>query len=233
MFVPLYDTNPRRHVGVPFVTWSLLAATVAIHLITAGVGSEEGVTRAAFRFGLVPAVFNNYLDLPRELQGVPEMATPLTYMFLHADWMHLLGNMLFLWVFGDNVEDAMGHVKFLLFYLVCGIAGGLAFALLGPQTSQAPLVGASGAISGVVAAYLMLYPKVKVWVLLFMRIPLPINAAWCLGFWVALQFFNVVFASESSNVAWLAHVGGLAAGAVLVVVLKRSDTPLFGGAGAA
>lgn len=136
--------------------------------------------------------------------------------------------MLFLWVFGDNVEDAMGHWRFLVFYVLCGICGGLAFALLGPADSQAPLVGASGAISGVVVAYLILYPRVRVWVLLFWRIPLPLNAAWCLGGWVLYQVFQLFF-SQASNVAWLAHVGGMAAGAVFVILLKRREVPLFGG----
>ncbi len=114
-------------------------------------------------------------------------------MWLHADWMHLLGNMLFLWVFGDNVEDAMGHLRFLVFSLICGIAGGRAYALLGPQASEAPLVGASGAVSGVVAAYLVLYPRVRVWILLFWRLPLPLSALWCLGGWILLQFGSCSF----------------------------------------
>src|SRR5262249_37714187 len=148
--------------------------------------------------------------------------------WLHADWMHLIGNMLFLWVFGDNVEDAMGHLRFLLFYVVCGVAGGLAYALLGPQASETPLVGASGAVSGVIAAYLVLYPRVRVWILLFWRIPLPVPALWCLGGWILLQFWQLVFGSGETQVAWLAHVGGLTTGAVLVILLKRREVPLFG-----
>jgi membrane associated rhomboid family serine protease len=230
MFVPLHDHNPRRYVGVPFVTWGLIVMTAAMHLVvTSGLVLPADAAHAAtFMLGLVPAVFNDHADLPRHWQLVPELVTPATYMFLHADWMHLLGNILFLWVFGDNVEDAMGHWRFLVFYLLCGIVGGLAFALLGPQASQAPLIGASGAVSGIIAAYLMLYPKVTVWVLIAWRIPIPLTAAWCLGAWIAFQFWQLAFASDTSNVAWLAHIGGLAAGVIFVVILKRGDVPLFG-----
>jgi len=111
---------------------------------------------------------------------------------------------------------------------VAAFVGGLAFALLGPQASQAPLIGASGAVSGIIAAYLMLYPKVTVWVLIAWRIPIPLTAAWCLGAWIAFQFWQLAFASDTSNVAWLAHIGGLAAGVIFVVILKRGDVPLFG-----
>lgn len=230
MFVPIHDENVRRHVRAPVVTWGLLGVTTVIHaLVTSGIVLPENVVRATmYIFGLVPAVFNDRLDLPREWQILPEVITPATYMFLHADWMHLLGNMLFLWVFGDNVEDAMGHVRFFLFYLLCGVCAGLAFAMLGPQASQAPLVGASGAVSGIVAAYLLLFPQVRVWVLLFWRVPLRLSALWCLGAWIAFQVFQLLFASEASNVAWLAHIGGLVAGAVFVILLKRADMPLLG-----
>ena len=231
MFVPLYDSNPTRFVRAPVVTWSIILACVAMHLFvgSALVLGPDVAQAAILTLGLIPAVFNNVVDLPPQLRILPETLGPLTYMWLHADWMHLLGNMLFLWVFGDNVEDAMGHLRFLLFYLICGIAAGLAYALLGPQASQAPLIGASGAVSGVVAAYLVLYPRVRVWILLFWRLPLPLSALWCLGGWVLFQFWQLFFASAESQVAWLAHIGGLAVGAVLVILLKRREVPLFGG----
>jgi membrane associated rhomboid family serine protease len=230
MFVPLHDTNPTRFVRLPLVTWGIIAGCALVHLVigSALVFGTETARAAVYVFGLVPAVFNDIVNLPAEWRVLPETAGPLTYMWLHADWMHLLGNMLFLWVFGDNVEDAMGHLRFLVFYLICGIAGGLAYALLGPQASEAPLVGASGAVSGVVAAYLVLYPRVRVWILLFWRLPLPLSALWCLGGWILFQFWQLFFSGES-QVAWLAHIGGLTAGAVLVILLKRRQVPLFGG----
>ena len=149
----------------------------------------------------------------------------ITYAFLHGNFMHLIGNMLFLWVFGDNVEDAMGHGRYLAFYIICAIVSGLAYALL-DLNSDMPLIGASGAVSGVVAAYLMLHPKVKVWVLALGRIPLRLSAQWLLGAWVLYQIYNAV-AYPESQVAWIAHVGGLVAGAILVLFFRRKGVPLF------
>jgi membrane associated rhomboid family serine protease len=128
-------------------------------------------------------------------------------------------------VFGDNVEDAMGHLKFLAFYLLCGVAGGLAHAAFLPA-SQFPLIGASGSVAGVIAAYLMLHPRVRIWVLAFRFVPLRVPAVWVLGFWVVMQFVMVVLA-PADGVAWWAHVGGMAAGAVLILFMRRPGVPLF------
>lgn len=225
MFIPLHDHNPLRHVLRPYVTWGLILANVLTYVLLQGAGSEEAVTAGAFSFGLIPSVLFDIRDLSPELIAVPENATLVTYAFLHSDVWHLGGNMLFLWVFGDNVEDAMGHVKYLAFYLLSATAGGFAYALLSPD-SDMPLIGASGAVSGIVAAYVMLHPRVRVWVLVLGRIPLPIPALWALGAWIGLQFFNLLTDGDS-QVAWSAHVGGIVAGAVLVMVLRRRGVPLF------
>ena len=132
---------------------------------------------------------------------------------------------LFLWVFGDNVEDAMGHLKFLFFYLACGVAGGLLHAWVEPG-SESPLIGASGAVAGVIAAYLVLHPRVRVWVLALKAIPLRISAAFALGLWILIQVVMVLL-PQVGPVAWWAHIGGLIAGAVLVVFLRRPGVPLF------
>ena len=142
--------------------------------------------------------------------------------------MHLIGNMLYLWVFGDNIEDAMGHGRFIAFFLACGVAGGLAHALANPD-SLAPTIGASGAISGVLGAYLLLHPRVKVLVMAFtwwIHIRLP--AYIVLGGWIVLQIANAIWlASPGSNTAWWAHIGGFAAGMALIVPLHRKRIPLF------
>ena len=156
---------------------------------------------------------------------MPEGYTLLTYMFLHGDILHLASNMLFLWVFGDNVEDAMGHIKYLVFYLLCGVAGGLAHACMLPA-SKLPLIGASGAVAGVIAAYLILHPRVLVWVLAFRFIPLRISAAWVLGVWVATQLCMVLL-NQADQVAWWAHIGGMVAGAILILFMRRPGVPLF------
>ncbi|KAA5603360.1 rhomboid family intramembrane serine protease [Blastochloris sulfoviridis] len=227
MFVPLYDHNPLRHLAVPWVTRLLILANILIYALfqEPRVVGEPASEAMLASFGVIPAVMTDFAYLPPELVRLPTEATLVTYMFLHAGWLHLVTNMLFLWVFGDNVEDAMGHVRFIVFYLVCGVVAGLAHVASVPG-SEIPLVGASGAVAGCVSAYLILHPRVKVWVLVLMRIPIRIPAAVALGAWIVLQGVNGVLANDDGT-AWWAHIGGLIAGAVLVVPLRRPDVPLF------
>jgi membrane associated rhomboid family serine protease len=224
MFIPLHDRNALKHIRKQYVTLGLILANVVTHAL-ATLAPDALYEIGVYGMGFIPAVAFNIAELDPRLVLVPESATYVTYSFLHGSWLHLGSNMLFLWVFGDNVEDAMGHFKFLFFYLACAAAGALAHGLLMP-TSEAPLIGASGAVSGVVAAYLMLHPKVRVWVLVFMRFPLPLPAFIPLLFWVGQQFVMLVIDGES-NVSWGAHVGGIIAGAVLVLFLRRPGVPLF------
>ena len=227
VFIPLSDDNPLRSIRFQWVTVGLIAANVLVFLWqSAGVGET-----AAASFALVPSelfqvkIFGGPARGPLDTLAVPEGYTLLTYMFLHGDILHLSSNMLFLWVFGDNVEDAMGHIKYLAFYLICGVAGGLAHCFMLPA-SKLPLIGASGAVAGVIAAYLILHPRVLVWVLAFRFIPLRISAAWVLGVWVATQLL-MVLVNQSDQVAWWAHVGGMAAGAILILFKRRPGVPLF------
>jgi len=223
MVIPLYDINPRRTVRVPYVTYGLIGACTFIYGVFQSGLAIDANFASVVGFGMVPADFPG-LDLSTSA-GIPEPLTLITYMFLHGGWLHLLGNMLFLWVFGDNVEDAMGHIKFLMFYMLCGIAGRLAHSYMLPS-SKLPLIGASGAVAGVIAAYLILHPRVLVWVLAFRIIPLRISAAWVLGVWVVTQLAMVLL-NQPDQVAWWAHVGGMAAGAVLILFLRRPGVPLF------
>jgi len=225
MFIPLHDANALKYIKVQYVTISLIVINVVVWLIT-GLASTQAFSDATVvGLGYIPAVVFDFADLEPSLVLVPEDATYITYAFLHGDFMHLASNMLFLWVFGDNVEDALGHLRFLLFYLLCAAAGALVHGLVQPD-SEAPLIGASGAISGVVAAYFLLHPKVRVWVLVFFRIPLPLPAVIPLAFWIAQQFYMLVVDGDS-GVSWGAHVGGIVAGAILVLVLRRRGVPLF------
>ncbi len=225
MFIPLHDHNRLVHVPRPFVNLFLIAANILIFLLYQGAGSQLAVAASSYSFGLIPVVLFDIRDLSPELQMLPDWMSVVTYAFLHGGYMHLIGNMLFLWVFGDNVEDAMGHLRYLVFYLLCAMAGGLAYASI-DVNSDVPLIGASGAVSGVVAAYLMLHPRVKVWVLALGRIPLRLSAGWLLGGWILYQIVNALIASDS-DVAWIAHIGGMAAGAVLIVFFRRRGVPLF------
>lgn len=221
-FIPIYDTNPLRHIRRPWVAWSLIAINVFVYFVLQSGGIDEVSNASVLGFGLIPAVFNGYVTSPTL---VPSALTLITYSFLHGSAWHLFGNMIFLWVLADNVEDAMGHVRFLVFYLLCAVAGGYAFVLTAPD-STGPVVGASGAIAGTIAAYLILHPRAKMWVLAFGRIPLRLSAMYVLGFWIVFQLIAVVTGGES-DVAWWSHLGGLACGAVLVLVLRRPGTPLF------
>jgi membrane associated rhomboid family serine protease len=243
VFVPISDDNPLRVISWPIVTVTLIVLNVLIFLYELTptgqhvVASFAVVPTELFGVGVVGGPANGPLDrLP-----VPEGLTLISYMFLHGDPLHLVGNMLFLWVFGDNVEDAMGHAKFLGFYLLCGIVGALAHALSaefgfaallmkGPAVSQAagqiPLIGASAAVAGVIAAYLMLHPHVRVWVLAFRFIPLRVSALLALGAWILTQF-AMLLVPDVGPVAWWAHIGGIVAGGLLVVVMRRPGVPLF------
>ena len=163
------------------------------------------------------------------LEHLPGQYKLLTYMFLHGSILHLLFNMIFLFVFGDNVEDAMGHFRFILFYLACGVIAAIVYSAL-TEFTEVPLIGASGAVSGVIGAYLMLHPNIRVWVLVpFPKlpfIPLRFSAAFVIGVWILYQFGSAVF-FPSQTVAWWAHVGGFFAGAALIAVMKRPGVPLF------
>ncbi len=224
MFIPLHDANSLKHIRLQYVTIGLIAANVLVFLVTAAGGA--GTAQAAvLGLGYIPSVVFDNADLPPEYVLIPETATYLTYAFLHADFWHIAGNMLFLWVFGDNVEDALGHVKFLLFYLACAAAGALFHGLMEPF-SQAPLIGASGAVAGVVSAYLLLHPRVRVWILAFGRIPLRIPAWIALIAWIGFQVLMFAAATEE-EVSWAAHIGGIIAGALLVLVMRRPGVPLF------
>ena len=225
MFVPIHDENSLKSIPFQYVTVSLILVNVAVFLLSAVGGDMVAVAS----FGIIPKELfdTSLLPVPIEEQVSvrPTQLTLLTYMFFHGDVLHLAGNMLFLWVFGDNVEDAMGHLKFLAFYLMCGVFAGYMHAWIEPN-SAIPLIGASGAVAGVIAAYLMLHPRVRVWVLAFKAIPLRISALIALGAWVIMQFVMVLL-PQVGPVAWWAHVGGLIAGAVLIIVMRRPGVPLF------
>ena len=221
MFIPLHDGNPLQVIRHQFVTLGLIALNVLVFLYTRTL-PEDVLQAFNLSFGAIPAVLTDRADLEPSLQVIPETATALTYMFLHGGWMHLIGNMLFLWVFADNVEDSLGHVRFLLFYLACGIAALAAHTLFAPN-SQLPLVGASGAVSGVLAAYMVLFPRVQVLILLLMRLPLRISALWVLGGWFVWQLIASQLSSGATagGVAWWAHIGGFIAGLILILPFRR------------
>ena len=204
----------HRVASTPLVTWILLAAIAAVFLWQVSL-DPAGFNRAIFSFGVIPAVLFGHLRMPPEIAVVPPVATIITSMFLHGGWLHLAGNMLYLWVFGPSIEDRMGRARFLIFYLACGVVAALAQALPAPET-LAPMIGASGAISGVLGAYLLLFPRTQVRVLVplgFMLTVVRLPALWVLGLWFAVQLLSSLWApAGEGGVAFRAHLGGFVAG---------------------
>jgi len=227
-FLPLFDDNPT--IRPPLVTWMIMALCILIFLIQA-TQPDRGQYEILLRYATIPAIVTGEASLPVALQSIPSWATLISSTFLHGGWMHLGGNMLYLWIFADNVEDRMGPVKFLLFYLICGAAASLAHVMIDPG-STTPLVGASGAIAGVLAAYLLMFPRAKVRVimviLIFIRwIYLP--AFVVLGAWVLLQFVAAPssLGGDGGGTAYFAHIGGFLAGLVLAPFFRRRGVPLL------
>jgi len=250
--IPVHDVNPARR--TPWVTYALLAANLVVFVVltpgtVGGGGLADLCHLQAFldRYAAVPQelIHHRLPDLvptggtgvgpqgpgcvigPPGYEKSPELSV-LTAMFLHGGWLHLLGNMLFLWIFGNNIEDRMGHVRYLLFYLVCGYAAAYGFAVLNAGSGE-PLIGASGAIAGVLGAYLVLYPKARVWVLVPFLIFLPLRLpAWMvLGLWFVLQavYSSGQGVTDAGTVAYVAHVVGFVAGMLLAWPLRPGTPP--------
>lgn len=225
--IPLYDDNPRLR--IPVITIGLIAACTAVFLWQLSLG-PRAAGHATFSFGMVPSVLLGQENLPRQLQIVPAWATIFTSMFLHGGWLHLGGNMLYLWIFGKGVESALGPARYLMLYLVCGGIAALTQAFVDP-TSDVPMIGASGAIAGVLGAYLLLYPRSNVvvffWIIIIFRL-ITVPAVLLLGLWFLLQLFSAASASPGEpGVAFWAHVGGFIAGMVLVSILSRGQVRMF------
>lgn len=225
--IPLHDDNPTEIFPILTIVFIAICTLVFFWEVSLGPAMQQAV----LTYGAIPSVVIGNDYMPPKMDAIPSWMTVLTSMFMHGGWMHLIGNMLYLWIFGNNVEDAMGHVRFIIFYLLCGILAFLAHAM-GDPSSQIPTVGASGAISGVLGAYLLLHPRARVLV----AIPLGIiihttrlPAAIVLGFWFVLQLINSAAASggEGGGVAWGAHIGGFVAGMALIPFFKSKDVSLF------
>jgi membrane associated rhomboid family serine protease len=211
---PIGDDND--HSGIAFVTIGLIGLNVLAWLLEVSQPSEAALQSFVEAWGVVPREYSTGQDLPPNIPP-PYWTTLVTSMFLHGGWGHLGGNMLFLWIFGDNIEHRIGHARFLAFYVICGLAAGLAHILFN-SGSMIPTVGASGAISGVMGGYLLLFPRNRVYVMTWGGVA-AVPAVLMLGLWILLQFINgvgtVAQTPETGGVAYLAHIGGFAAGLVL------------------
>lgn len=223
--IPLRDTIPTR--TFPVVTILLIAANVLAFLYQVSLGSYNAALVAAL--GAVPAQFTN--AVAHAAPAVTPTLTLVTSMFLHGGLLHLAGNMIFLWIFGNNVEDTTGHLRFLAFYLLCGAVAALTHIGMHPD-SRTPMIGASGAISGVLGAYFLLYPYARIVTLLFFGFfaqTVTIPAFFFLGFWFIMQFLSgaTSLGRSAGGVAWFAHVGGFVAGMVLLLFFRKRRTRLW------
>ena len=219
--IPLRDRNPTRR--TPVVNIGIIVANIAAFLFQLSRGSE--VDQLYFQFGVVP---HDVVTSFNSFQFATAFLPLFTAMFLHGGWLHLGGNMLYLWIFGDNVEDQLGRVRYLVFYLLCGLAASALHIFVEPG-SEVPTVGASGAISGVLAAYLLMFPKARVVtvipVFLFLQVA-ELPALIVLGFWFVIQFFAGIISLNADSagaggIAWWAHIGGFVAGLALVIPFRR------------
>jgi membrane associated rhomboid family serine protease len=222
-FLPLYDDNPTTR--IPVVTYALIGLCAIVFLWQ--LGQDDRVV--AYSFGMIPSVLFGTAALPAKLAVVPPWATIFTSMFLHSGWLHIGGNMLFLWIFGNNIEDVLGHVRYLLLYLLSGAAAALGQALTDPS-STVPMLGASGAVAGVLGAYLLMYPYANVHVLVLLLIFLRIITvpAWILlCLWFGAQLVSGLLSGSGAGVAFWAHVGGFVTGIVLLMLMRPRGGTLW------
>jgi len=230
---PYKDENPTY--TTPVVTIALIAVNVAVWVFIQGMGADPALRNSVCQLGFIPGYLFGGIPVDTEISlgygvtcnlgGFPAWATVVTSMFMHGGWIHLIGNVWFLWVFGNNIEDSTGHLRFLVFYLLCGVVAAMAQAVANPL-SAIPMVGASGAISGVMGGYIVLYPMVRVHMIVFLfvfitRIVVP--AYLMLGYWFLLQLLSSAppISTETGGVAFLAHAGGFVAGTVLVLLFRN------------
>jgi membrane associated rhomboid family serine protease len=234
MVLPLHDDNPTSI--RPYITFGIIIACVLVYVAHHLLLSQAATQQVVYSLGVIPAVLTGREAMPPEIALLPAPATIFTSMFLHAGFWHMAGNMWFLWIFGNNVEDAMGHVRFVLFYALCGVAAVFAQVTLNPG-SIVPMVGASGAISGVLGAYMLLFPRARV------LLGLPVGfliiqlgrwpAVWVLAAWFILQLVMgsltpaQIPGRTEGGIAFGAHVGGFVAGLLLVALFKRRGVPLW------
>src|ERR1700688_328293 len=208
--IPISDDNPARL--TPVVTWLVIALCVIVYLWERSLGRE--MSAAVFVLGFMPASLFGLHAAPAGFVNVSPVATIFSSMFPHGSILHLAGNMLYLWIFGNNVEDAMGHLRFAAFYLICGVAAALTLAFIDPA-ARIPMIGASGAISGVLAGYVLLFPRARVTVVVPLGIifyPFALSAFWVVSFWFVLQLASASLSDpHQPGVAWWAHVSGFGA----------------------
>lgn len=231
--IPIRDDNPQFL--TPYVTIGIISLNALAWVFVQGFGTEPALSASVCRYGLIPGDVLGTLPPGSMFQVAPGLGcrtgtgpawhTLVTSMFMHGGWLHIIGNMWFLWVFGNNVEDAMGHVRFAVFYLLCGLAAA-GLQLILANNPAVPMIGASGAIGGVMGAYILLYPHVRVQLLVilgFFVTMISVPAVFMLGYWFLLQLLGGFTSAQSGGVAFWAHVGGFVTGSVLVFLFRNPE----------
>ncbi len=233
--IPIRDENP--HFLTPYATYGIVGLNVLAWILVQGLGSEPALSTSVCTLGLLPGELLHTVPAGAQVQMGPQTyctitdtaswTSVLTHMFLHASWMHIIGNMWFLWIFGNNVEDSMGHARFVAFYVLCGLAAA-GLQMLSNPASGIPMVGASGAIGGVMGAYVLLYPRVNVHMLVWLGFyvtTFAIPAIWMLGYWFLVQVIGGLGSlnAQGGGVAFWAHIGGFVAGALLVLAFRNPE----------
>ena len=220
-FFPFADENPTKN--KPLISWGIILVCTIIFL---NYVFEQDYTKEMIflSFGMIPALIFGYSELSNSLNIVPPTFTIITSMFLHGGWMHLIGNMTYLYIFGDNIEETLGKIKFIIFYLLTGVFAALAQALLDPS-STIPMVGASGAIAGILGGYLVLFPRAKIkvffWFIIFFKV-IKIRAYIVLGGWILIQFLSFNGSDlNSGGIAYAAHIGGFISGIIFIYIMKN------------
>jgi len=224
--IPLYDDNPTER--TPFITVAFIVACTLVFVYQASLPPQPGES-FIYKYGAIPGLLFGEVDLSATMSvSVPAYATLVTSMFLHGGWMHLIGNMLYLWIFGNNVEDVMGHARFIVFYVACGVLAAFSHAITDPS-STVPMVGASGAISGVLGAYILLFPHAHVLVFIPGIGLTSVAAGIVLGMWFIMQVLSggMSVGVTGGGVAFFAHIGGFIAGMMLIGLFKRPDVRFF------
>ncbi len=215
--IPLFDKNPTKN--LPIINYAIIIICSIVFVLQTKLNYHENEL-FIIQFGMIPSVLIGFSELPSEIRVFPAFFSSISYIFLHGSWLHLLGNMGYLYIFGDNVEDYLGKIKYILFFLFCGCVAGFSQAVT-DVNSNIPMIGASGSVFGVLGAYFILFPRAKIKVLLFFLIPINISSMYLIGGFVLLQFLLLDTNSANGGVAYMAHIGGFFGGLILTKLLKN------------
>ena len=215
--IPIFDKNPTKN--IPIINYAIIILCSTVFILQTKLSFHQNEL-FIIQFGMIPSVLIGVSELPTEIKVFPPFISSISYIFLHGSWLHLLGNMGYLYIFGDNIEDYLGKTKYILFFLLCGCIAGFSQAFTDVH-SNIPMIGASGSVFGILGGYFILFPRTKIKVLLFFIIPINISSMYLIGGYVLLQFLLLDSNSASGGVAYIAHIGGFFGGLIFIKLFKN------------